>query len=491
MIVLELLTEEHPFAGLSEAQILHALTVGNVEVPERVGAEWRPLLRGLLAKDDSRRWGHAEVSRWLAGERDIPVYRETASPSESFVHPFRFEGREYRDPKALIRAFCENGEIWKRAVKYLDYLRPWMEENGWTGQPGNPGEPLSSLLAVMKDRTPAEQSACADALHEPGRFIWPRDADTRSLERVLGSLVKMRTPPVRFDAWQSLEAQFLLPSGLSILLESTTTYADALKRLRELRERDLLIPVSFAAHPLLSDGLTLENCEAMARLAYWDHTPENLTRLNTAIEGLRALARIPGFRRRSMLLLGAGRLESLTARRISFGNLRYLDGILEPLETRYARPRFGELKTLLYGLTGGFFFELPLAIGRLIGRYDLILLTILPLCIYSGSLDHLRPGSRDSAMGVNEEWPAESAFAEMLGERLLWLTVILSILPYFDVPCLDLFLFAMGFIFGILLHRSNIRWARKYDCVQIAIACSFPFEDASDKAREPLPVIDF
>lgn len=71
MILLEALTGRHPYAGLSEPVIAHRLTTSAVPVELTLPA-WRKLLRGLLQRDPQRRWGAAELARWLAEDASLP-----------------------------------------------------------------------------------------------------------------------------------------------------------------------------------------------------------------------------------------------------------------------------------------------------------------------------------------------------------------------------------------------------------------------------------
>ncbi|MDR1730659.1 MAG: protein kinase [Synergistaceae bacterium] len=133
MIILELLAGAHPLEGLMDSQIIHRLTVGNVEIPSFLDDNWRLLLKGLLTKDDVRRWGYAEVLRWLAGERDIPVWYEAPAPSafapKRETQPFRFEGRDLYTLEELAAAICQRDQPWAMAAQYLRYIRQWMENN--------------------------------------------------------------------------------------------------------------------------------------------------------------------------------------------------------------------------------------------------------------------------------------------------------------------------------------------------------------------------
>jgi serine/threonine protein kinase len=130
MIALELLVGEHPFEGLTDSQIIHKLTVGNVEVPDSIAPDEALLIKGLLTKDDARRWGHEEVVRWLSGARDISVhYEKPQIPKTSRQTPFRFEGLDYTTEEELAQVFAGNEKPWLSGLHYLRYIRQWLESN--------------------------------------------------------------------------------------------------------------------------------------------------------------------------------------------------------------------------------------------------------------------------------------------------------------------------------------------------------------------------
>jgi hypothetical protein len=67
MIILELLTGQHPFAGLQKQVILYQLTSKDVEIPGAPAPTWKLLLQGLLTRDPGKRWGGRELAAWRAG----------------------------------------------------------------------------------------------------------------------------------------------------------------------------------------------------------------------------------------------------------------------------------------------------------------------------------------------------------------------------------------------------------------------------------------
>ena len=136
IIALEYLVGKHPFDGFGQQQITYQLTVKNVEVPAGLG-DMEMLLKGLLTKDAAKRWGYEQITRWLAEERDIPVYYENPETKEKKINaeegewlPFRFEGEELLSLEEIARAFAKNEERWQLGAQYLRYVRQWMESNG-------------------------------------------------------------------------------------------------------------------------------------------------------------------------------------------------------------------------------------------------------------------------------------------------------------------------------------------------------------------------
>jgi serine/threonine protein kinase len=132
MVALEILLGEHPFEGLSDAQVIRKLTLGNVEITDSLDPIWAMMVKGLLTKDDSKRWGWAELSRWLAGDYDIPVHYEAPTSLPTLAdrtNPFRFEGVGYCTTEELARAFAEKEGPWSSPSSYMRFIRQWFEGN--------------------------------------------------------------------------------------------------------------------------------------------------------------------------------------------------------------------------------------------------------------------------------------------------------------------------------------------------------------------------
>lgn len=130
VMLLELLTGRHPFAGLDERTVNFVLVTRGVEVPADLPPDWSLLIRGLLTRDHAKRWGQPQVEAWLEGKREIPVHYGLESGGEASLRkePYKFAGRDYRDPQELAVALVEN---WEDATRRLTRgsITEWVQKH--------------------------------------------------------------------------------------------------------------------------------------------------------------------------------------------------------------------------------------------------------------------------------------------------------------------------------------------------------------------------
>ena len=107
MIVLEAALGRHPFAGLSEAVILHHLTTRSVDLAAIVDRDLRKLLRGLLLRDPAARWGADHLRRWLMGDATLIEPLDQA-PGAGFAEPYRIASDVCQTPEQLAVALAKN-----------------------------------------------------------------------------------------------------------------------------------------------------------------------------------------------------------------------------------------------------------------------------------------------------------------------------------------------------------------------------------------------
>lgn len=128
MILVELLTSRHPFDGLSDAVITHRLITGSVDLGAVTEADWRTLCRGLLLRDPKRRWGVAEIRRWLAGDMSLAAPQEDTPPSQpQAARPYHLEDAICHTPAELAVALATHWESGRK-----DLMRGQI--TAWAGQ---------------------------------------------------------------------------------------------------------------------------------------------------------------------------------------------------------------------------------------------------------------------------------------------------------------------------------------------------------------------
>lgn len=128
MMLVEALSGRHPFEGLSEAVIAHALVTRPIDVSGVTDARWQQLCRGLLARDPKSRWGASEITRWLAGDDSLRVVEERAAPVAGETPPYRLGESACRTPRELAIALAAN---WSLGIKDLKrgMLRAWLQND--------------------------------------------------------------------------------------------------------------------------------------------------------------------------------------------------------------------------------------------------------------------------------------------------------------------------------------------------------------------------
>lgn len=132
MMILEILTGKHPFSGLDPNVIMFTLSTKGVAIPDDLSAEYVLLLKGLLTRDPKKRWGYEQITRWKAGERDIPVfYSYTEHKEGAYKKAYKFSGKEHYSLDELVASFVESSESWKDAISHVQrgYITKWLENN--------------------------------------------------------------------------------------------------------------------------------------------------------------------------------------------------------------------------------------------------------------------------------------------------------------------------------------------------------------------------
>ena len=182
MIVLEAASGKHPFDGLSEQVMNHQLATRPIDVRGVYDDALRVLCRGLLLRDPARRFGAAEVARWLAGDTTLAAPEERAVTN---VRPYRFGTTEATSAPELALALAKH---WNEARRDLarGHIARWLENELHdhnllrtlhdiqdTRGLGEDGKLLRFLLAAAPDLPPVWKGR---ALSEASLVAAARDA---------------------------------------------------------------------------------------------------------------------------------------------------------------------------------------------------------------------------------------------------------------------------------------------------------------------------
>jgi hypothetical protein len=126
MIVLEAASGRHPFDGLTEQVMNHHLATRPIDVRGVYDDELRMLCRGLLLRNPQRRWGAAEVERWLASDPALAM-PDDADGVATVVRPYRFGATEATSAGELALALAKH---WDEARKDLarGQVARWLED---------------------------------------------------------------------------------------------------------------------------------------------------------------------------------------------------------------------------------------------------------------------------------------------------------------------------------------------------------------------------
>lgn len=133
IILVEILTGRHPFAGahpgelLDDRAIMSRLAQMHVDqLADGVKEPWRTLCRGLLRREAKNRFTDDEVIKWIRRDPSLKVAEEAAPSSQRSIE-FFFAGNRYSDLTALGGALAAN---WAEARKTIErgHLLKWAND---------------------------------------------------------------------------------------------------------------------------------------------------------------------------------------------------------------------------------------------------------------------------------------------------------------------------------------------------------------------------
>lgn len=173
MIVLEAASGRHPFEGLNEQVMSHHLATRPIDVRGVVDDDLRLLCRGLLLREPARRFGAAEVARWLAGDATLAVDADAVGVA-TVVRPYRIGTAEATSVAELAVVLARHWDAARRdlargqVARWLehelhdyDLVRAVRDVQDLRGV-GDDARLLRFLLAAAPDLPPVWRGAAAD-----------------------------------------------------------------------------------------------------------------------------------------------------------------------------------------------------------------------------------------------------------------------------------------------------------------------------------------
>jgi len=136
VIALEIIMHRHPFEGMNHNVILATLSTRGIQIPADIPHKTAILLKGLLTRNPRRRWGYKEVSAWIAGRQNIPVFYEVELSAGRDKDLYEFRGEQYANLQDLWYALISDPESWDDAKRHIGrgYLNRWLEKTEQYGQ---------------------------------------------------------------------------------------------------------------------------------------------------------------------------------------------------------------------------------------------------------------------------------------------------------------------------------------------------------------------
>jgi len=132
MIVLEMLLNKHPFGSLDDTVVMYTLTTKNVPFIDQINNEFIFLIKGLLTREDKKRWGKYEVDCWINGINIPTHFDEVNNTKDSFLkakniepqfsdlvssetklRPYKFNGSDYYSLEELSISLARE---WSMAI---------------------------------------------------------------------------------------------------------------------------------------------------------------------------------------------------------------------------------------------------------------------------------------------------------------------------------------------------------------------------------------
>lgn len=148
VILLDLLSGGTLLEDIDDRAFQLLILTRPIPIPEQLDDDWQLLLKGLLTRDHTRRWGGEQVAAWLRGEPALEHHFEADHGIDPPGSEIELGGASYSSPSQYALAAATT-EQWPAAVVQLDsgQLGTWLADKQF-------GErELADWNAIQEDHT--------------------------------------------------------------------------------------------------------------------------------------------------------------------------------------------------------------------------------------------------------------------------------------------------------------------------------------------------
>jgi len=129
LIVLELLSGRPVMDGIDYRAFILSIITRPVAIPEELSDRWKLLLKGLLTRDHTLRWGRKQVAAWLSGDENLQHYFEEHAETKPSGPAISLGGQDYYNASRYALAAAQ-ADQWDMASSQMasGELGTWLAE---------------------------------------------------------------------------------------------------------------------------------------------------------------------------------------------------------------------------------------------------------------------------------------------------------------------------------------------------------------------------
>lgn len=130
MVLLEMITGTNPYSEFAMHVVAKEIVTSPVPIDKSISEYWEKIIKGLLTKKVELRWGYEQVTDYLRGKEDIPVYFEEEETIKK-KSVYQFEGKDIDTIDNLAKEIIKNPDNWEEGKRRLfrGSISKWIEDD--------------------------------------------------------------------------------------------------------------------------------------------------------------------------------------------------------------------------------------------------------------------------------------------------------------------------------------------------------------------------